>query len=34
MRWANNQTTAVFMSEVEGFSVLDQKATRIINLAA
>jgi hypothetical protein len=34
MRFASNQTQAVFMSEVEGFSVLDQKATRILNLAA
>jgi len=34
MRFASNQTTAVFMSEVEGFSVLDQKATRVMNLAA
>lgn len=34
MRFASNQTQAVFMTEVEGFSVLDQMATRVINLAA
>lgn len=34
MRFANNQTTAIFLSEVEGFSVLDENATRILNLAA
>lgn len=29
-----NQTKVVVMTEVEGFAVLDQKATRILNLAA
>jgi hypothetical protein len=34
MRWIINQTEILTISEVEGYSILDANATRILNLAA
>jgi hypothetical protein len=33
-RWATRQTQALVMSEVEGYGVLDQAATRVLDLAS